>query len=104
MTTTLSTGNIAILSICVLSVSLTQKVSRFLNRSGPNFSDTYRRSLAIHMRTNKSAPTAESAGAGLCAFLHDIDGANPVVYGRDAFVAEHRDGLLAPAAASSAKL
>ena len=56
------------------------------------------------MRTNKSAPTAESAGTGLCAFLHDIDGANPVVYGRDAFVAEHRDGLLAPAAASSAKL
>ena len=75
-----------------------------LHGYGPNFSDTYRRSLAIHMRTNKSAPTAESAGAGLCAFLHDIEGANPVVYGRDAFVAQHRDGLLAPAAASSAKL
>lgn len=52
-----------------------------LHGSGPNHSDIYRRSLAVHVRTNRSQPTGH---AGLTAFLHDLE-VNPVIFGREAF-------------------
>ena len=67
--------------------SLTLHDNYTLHGSGPNFSKTYRRSLAIHMRTNKSQP---KGSGGLTEHLADIDGVNPVVFGRQAFLAEQR--------------
>ena len=85
--------------------SLTLHDNYTLHGSGPNFSSTYRRSIAIHMRTNKSQPKAAGLGGGLTAFLDDIDGVNPVIYGRDAFLADQQRQLAsADGSASSAKL
>lgn len=52
-----------------------------LHGSGPNRSNIYRRSLAIHVRTNRSQPKGH---VGLTAFLRDLD-VNPVIFGREAF-------------------
>ena len=46
--------------------------------SGPNRSAGPRRSLAIHMRTEKSAPV-DGRRAGLTAFIDDPE-RNPVIY------------------------
>lgn len=63
-----------------------------LHGSGPNRSSVYRRSLAIHLRTDKAKPKSSALGTGLTEFLDDFDtgGVNPVIYGKPAFLAEQR--------------
>ena len=52
-----------------------------------NLSDRPRRSLAVHMRTEKSKPVEEWAGEGLTSHLDNQD-YNPVIYGeRTSFLA-----------------
>ena len=58
-----------------------------LHGSGPNFSQVYRRSLAIHMRTNHSRPKSGEESSGVLEFLGQLD-VNPVVFGKAAFAAE----------------
>ena len=81
-----------------------------LHGSGPNTSGIYRRSLAVHMRTNRSQPKLQDGGtdrAGLTAYLDELD-VNPVIYGREAFEADRaaaaRPQLLPSRSSSQAKL
>lgn len=51
-----------------------------IHGSEVNTSDSPRRSLAVHMRTENSTPCSQYAGEGLSQFLDDQD-LNPVIYG-----------------------
>ncbi|HLJ56492.1 MAG TPA: phytanoyl-CoA dioxygenase family protein [Chthonomonadaceae bacterium] len=50
-----------------------------LHASGPNVSDAPRRSLAVHLRTERSRPVGD-ARTGLTQFIDDLD-LCPVIYG-----------------------
>ena len=62
-----------------------------LHGSGPNYSTADRRSLAIHVRTNRSTPKGDG---GLTAFLRDTS-VNPVIFGKEAFAIQHGHGVYA---------